>query len=201
MDLKIIKKIELVTGPTAAKYSSRYGAHIWTRSLLIAAGIAAVSLILIYQPAKIEGNSMTPLLSDGEAIVINRLVYHFERIHRGDVVVFPYPIDARQSFIKRIVGLPDETIQIRRGLLYVNGNRVREPYVLSQYADLSDFGPMQVPSDSYFVLGDHRNNSNDSRIFGAVARRLIYGRADFAYWPKNHFGLLSTMGTTEAKAK
>ena len=81
----------------------------------------------------------------------------------------------------RPVGLPGETVQIRQGLVYINGRWIPEPYVLSQYADLSDFGPIQVPSDTYFVLGDHRNSSNDSRVFGTVARRLMDGRAVFAY--------------------
>jgi signal peptidase I len=174
---------------------------VWMRGLLIASGIAVASLVLIYQPVKIEGNSMTPLLSNHEAIVINRLVYHFEPIRRGDVVVFRYPLDDTKSFIKRIVGLPGETVQIRQGLVYVNGSWIPEPYVPSQYEDLSDFGPIQVSSDSYFVLGDHRNSSSDSRVFGTVARRLVYGRAVFAYWPKDHFGSLSTRRTTEAKTK
>lgn len=180
--------------------SSRHKARVRTGGLLI----AAVSLVLIYQlyqPVEIVGNSMTPLLSDHEAIVINRLVYHFQPIQRGDIVVFRYPLDATQSFIKRIVGLPGETVQIRHGLVYVNGNWVPEPYVPAQYEDLSDFGPTQVPSGSYFLLGDCRRSSNDSRIFGTVARRLIEGRAAFAYWPIDHFGLLSTMGTTQAQAK
>jgi signal peptidase I len=183
------------------KYSSRHKARVWTGGLLVVAGIAAVSFVLTYQPVKIVGNSMTPLLSDREAIVINRLVYHFEPIHRGDVVVFHYPLDPTQSYIKRIVGLPGETVQIQQGLVYVNGNSVPEPYVPSQYEDLGDFGPIQVPSGSFFVLGDRRNSSNDSRVFGTVARRLIEGRAAFAYWPIEHFGLLSTLGTTQAKSK
>jgi signal peptidase I len=182
------------------KCSNWHKARVWLVSLLIA-GIAAVSLGLVYRPVKIEGNSMTPLISDHEAIVINRLVYHLEPIHRGDVVVFRYPLDATQSFIKRIVGLSGETVQIRQGLVYVNGNWVPEPYVASQYEDLSDFGPIQVPSGSYFVLGDRRRSSNDSRTFGTVAKQFIEGRATFAYWPVDHFGSLSTMGTTEAKAK
>jgi signal peptidase I len=167
-------------------------------------GIAAVSFFFIYQPyqpLRIEGNSMTPLLSDHDAIVINRLVYHFEPVHRGDVVVFRYPLDATESFIKRIVGLPGETVQIRQGLVYVNANWLSEPYVASQCEDLSDFGPIQVPRGSYFVLGDCRSSSNDSRVFGAVARRLIEGRAAFAYWPVDHVGLLSSIRRTEAKTK
>lgn len=169
------------------------------RRLPIASGIAVASLALIYEPVKIEGNSMTPMLSNHEAIIINTLVYHFEPIRRGDVVVFRYPLDATKSYIKRIVGLPGETVQIRQGLVYVNGSWIPEPYVLSQYEDLSDFGPIQVSSDSYFVLGDHRNRSNDSRVFGPVASQLIYGRAVFAYWPMNHFGLLSATASSEAR--
>lgn len=175
-------------------------ARVWIGSLLIA-GIAAVSLVLTYQPVTIQGNSMTPLLTNNDVIVINRLVYHFEPIQRGDVVVFRYPLDARKSFIKRIVGLPGETVQIRQGLVYVNGHWVVEPYIRSQYEDLRDFGPIQVPSGSYFVLGDCRSSSNDSRVFGTVAGQLIEGRAAFAYWPIDHFGSLSTIGTIEAKAK
>ena len=171
------------------------------RGLLLASSIAVASLALVYQPIKIKGNSMTPLLSNDEAIIINRRVYDFEPVRRGDVVVFRYPLDATKSYIKRIVGLPGETVQIRQGLVYINGSWIPEPYVPSQYEDLSDFGPIQVPSDSYFVLGDHRNSSNDSRVFGTVPRRLIYGRAVFAYWPKDHVGSLSTRATTEAKNK
>jgi signal peptidase I len=180
---------------------SRRKARLWLGRFLVG-GIAVVSLFLIYhlyQPLKIEGNSMTPLLSDHDAIVINRLVYHFEPVHRGDVVVFRYPLDTTESFIKRIVGLPGETVQIRQGLVYVNGNWLSEPYVPSQCEDLNDFGPIQVPSRSYFVLGDCRSRSNDSRAFGTVARRLIEGRAAFAYWPIDHVGLLSSIRTTELR--
>jgi len=180
------------------KFSFWRKVPVWMRCLPIASGIAVATLALIYQPVKIEGNSMTPLLSNHEAIIINRLGDHFEPIRRGDVVVFRYPLDATKSYIKRIVGLPGEIVQIRQGLVYINGSWIPEPYVLSQYQDLNDFGPIQVPSDSYFVLGDHRNSSNDSRVFGAV---VVYGRAVFAYWPKDHFGPLSTRRTTEAKTK
>jgi signal peptidase I len=129
------------------------------------------------------------------------LVYHFGRIRRGDVVVFWYPLDRTKSFIKRIVALPNETVEIRHGMVYVNGDPLPEPYVPSEYEDQSDFGPMRVFSDSYFVMGDHRSSSSDSRVFGPVASRFIYGRASFAYWPMDHFGLLSATGATEAKMK
>jgi signal peptidase I len=179
-------------------HSLLHGVFVWT--LLIAGGVTLI-MIFIYQPARIEGNSMAPLLCDHEAIFIDRIVYHLDPIQRGDVVVFDYPLDRTKSFIKRIVALPGETVEIRQGLVYVNGNWLPEPYVPSQLCDLSDFGPLKVPSDSYFVMGDHRNRSNDSRVFGTVARRLIHGRAVFAYWPVNHFGSLSETASTEAKTK
>jgi len=97
--------------------------------------------------------------------------------------------------------LPGETVEIRRGMVYVNGDPLPEPYVPSQYEDVMDFGPMRMPRDSYFVMGDHRISSNDSRVFGPVASRFISGRAVFAYWPIDRFGSLAATGTTEAKTK
>jgi signal peptidase I len=172
--------------------------RVWTLDLLIAIGLALVIIVFLYQPVKVEGTSMAPLLSDQERIFINKFVYRFEDIHRGDVVVFWYPLDRSKSFIKRVIGLPGETVDIRHGLLYVNGQLIPEPYVPPQYTDVTDFGPVKVPKDSYFVMGDHRISSNDSRVFGPVASQFIYGRAVFAYWPVDHFGSLST---TEADDK
>jgi len=176
---------------SAPLHSLRNEIRIWTRDLLIAIGLALVIIVFLYQPVKVEGTSMAPLLSDQERIFINKFVYRFEPIQRGDVVVFWYPLDHSKSFIKRVVGLPGETVQIRQGAVYVDGKIVPEPYVPPQYEDPSDFGPKLVPPDSYFVMGDHRISSNDSRVFGAVASRYIYGRAVFAYWPVDHFGSLS----------
>jgi len=174
-------------------HSLRNEIRVWTRDLLIAIGLALVIIVFLYQPVKVEGTSMAPLLSDQERIFINKFVYRFEPIQRGDVVVFWYPLDHSKSFIKRVVGLPGESVEIRQGAVYVDGKVVREPYVPPQYEDLSDFGPVRVPPDNYFVMGDHRISSNDSRVFGPVASRFIYGRAVFAYWPVDHFGSLSTM--------
>ena len=182
-------------------HSLRNEVRVWTRDLLIAIGLALVIIVFLYQPVKVEGTSMAPLLSDQERIFINKFVYRFEPIERGDVVVFWYPLDRTKSFIKRVVGLPGEVVEIRQGIVYVDGIALAEPYVPPQYEDLSDFGPIRVARDSYFVMGDHRISSNDSRVFGAVASRFIYGRAVFAYWPVDHFGSLSMTSTTEAKTK
>jgi signal peptidase I len=178
--------------------SLRHEIRVWTRDLLIAIGLALVIIVFLYQPVKVEGTSMAPLLSDQERIFINKFVYRFEAIHRGDVVVFWYPLDRSKSFIKRVIALPDETVTIRQGVVTVNGTVVPEPYVPPQYEDVSDYGPTRVPADSYFVMGDHRISSNDSRVFGPVPSQFIYGRAVFAYWPVDHFGSLAM---TEAESK
>ena len=177
----------------------RHEIRVWTRDLLIAVGLALVIIIFLYQPVKVEGTSMAPLLSDQERIFINKFVYRFEPITRGDVVVFWYPLDKTKSFIKRVIALPGESVEIRQGLVYVDGQQIKEPYVPPQYEDLSDYGPVRVPSNMYFVMGDHRISSNDSRVFGPVPSRFIYGRAVFAYWPVDHFGSLSA--TAEAQEK
>src|SRR5579872_1956687 len=169
----------------------------WGRDLVIALSLAVVIIIFFYQPVKVEGTSMAPLLSDQERIFINKFVYRFEPIERGDVVVFWYPLDRTKSFIKRVIGLPGEVVEIRQGIVYVDGAPLAEPYVPPQYEDLSDFAPQRVPRESYFVMGDHRISSNDSRVFGPVASRFIYSRAVFAYWPVDHFGSLAPLATTE----
>ena len=177
----------------------RHEIRVWTRDLLIAVGLALVIIIFLYQPVKVEGTSMAPLLSDQERIFINKFVYRFEPIDRGDVVVFWYPLDKTKSFIKRVIALPGESVEIRQGMVYVDSQQIKEPYVPPQYEDLSDYGPVRVPPNMYFVMGDHRISSNDSRVFGPVPSRFIYGRAVFAYWPVDHFGSLSA--TAEAQEK
>ena len=189
------------SSPNHPHHSLRNEIRIWTRDLLIAIGLALVIIVFLYQPVKVEGTSMAPLLSDQERIFINKFVYRFEPIERGDVVVFWYPLDRSKSFIKRVVGLPGEMVEIRKGIVYVNGVALPEPYVPPQYEDLSDFAPTKVPDHSYFVMGDHRISSNDSRVFGSVASRYIYGRAVFAYWPVDHFGSLSTTEASSTDSK
>src|SRR5919108_5633130 len=141
--------------PDAASAASnlRKEIRVWTRDLLIAIGLALVIIVFFYQPVKVEGTSMAPLLSDQERIFINKFVYHFEPIERGDVVVFWYPLDRTKSFIKRVVGLPGEVVEIRQGIVYVDGKVISEPYVPPQYEDTSDFPATRVPKDSFFVLG------------------------------------------------
>jgi signal peptidase I len=176
------------SSPNHSHHSLRNEIRIWTRDLLIAIGLALVIIVFLYQPVKVEGTSMAPLLSDQERIFINKFVYHFEPVSRGDVVVFWYPLDRSKSFIKRVVGLPEDTVEIRDGQVYLNNQLLTEPYIPPESDDFGTYPPTQIPKGEYFVMGDHRTSSNDSRIFGPVPRKFIYGKAVFAYWPVDHFG-------------
>lgn len=160
----------------------------WFRDILFAFATAIFIVIFVIQPVKVEGTSMQPRLVDQERIFVNRFIYRFTDIHRGDVVVFWYPRDKSKSFIKRVLAIPGDDIEIRYGAVYVNGSRVQEPYLKPEYRDHESFRKMVVPADHYFVLGDHRNSSNDSRNWGFVPRELIYGKAIFSYWPMSRVG-------------
>jgi signal peptidase I len=129
-------------------------------------------------------------LEDQERIFINKLVYRWENIGRGDIIVFRYPRDPRKSFIKRVIGLPGDRVRIAYGRLYLNGKLMDEPYVPVQFEDTRSYPETLVPADTYFVLGDHRSMSNDSRDFGPVLRSYIYGKAVFGYWPVEKLGVL-----------
>src|SRR3972149_10099576 len=133
----------------------------WLRDLFIAIALALVIIAFVYQPVKVEGTSMAPLLTDQERIFINKFVYEFEPIERGDVVVFRYPRDPRKSFIKRVVGLPGEMVEIRRGVVYVHGGGLREDYLGSTGQDSGSARTTVAPPGPYFVLGDHRRHPND----------------------------------------
>ena len=190
---------ELITSPgeppAAERNTSRSPTwnveiHRWFRDLLISLGIAGVVILFLYQPVKVEGTSMMPRLEDQERIFINKFIYRFEPIERGDVVVFRFPRMPARSYIKRVVGLPGETVRVVAGQVFVNGRRLTESYVLAHYRDQQSHGPVVVPPGEFYVLGDHRNSSNDSRMWGTVPRSYVYGKAVLAYWPLQRFGLL-----------
>jgi len=158
------------------------------RDLMISLAISAFIIIFLYQPVKVEGTSMMPSLEDQERIFVNKFVYRLEPIERGDVVVFRYPRDPSKSYIKRVVGTAGDHIRIDGGQVYVNGEPLDEEYVPSEYADSRSYPEIIVPPNSYFVLGDHRSMSQDSRDFGPVIQSLIYGKAVFGYWPMDKLG-------------
>lgn len=162
----------------------------WLKDILLAVVIAFLMVVFLYQPVKVEGTSMQPELLDQERIFVNKFVYHFEEIHRGDIVVFWYPKDPTKSFIKRVLGVPGDVVSIREGEVYINGRPVEERYVPQGYQDVDSYPPVRVREGHYYVLGDHRNASNDSRSWGLVPRKYIYGKAVFRYWPVEKAGFL-----------
>ena len=162
----------------------------WLRDVLISLAVSAFFIIFLYQPVKVEGTSMMPTLQDQERVFINKFVYKLEPISRGDVIVFRYPRDPAKSYIKRVVALAGDRVGIEDGVVFVNGHRLSEPYVPEQYEDVRSYPESVVPPHCYFVLGDHRNLSNDSRDFGPVDEDFIYGKAVFGYWPFARVGTL-----------
>jgi signal peptidase I len=163
---------------------------VWARDLLISLAISGFIIIFLYQPVKVEGTSMMPGLDDQERIFINKFVYRLEPIERGDIVVFRYPRDPSKSYIKRVIAVAGDRVRIEDGEVYLNGKPLPEPYVPSRYADERSYSEMRVPPGAYFLLGDHRTMSDDSRDFGPVDRRYIYGKAVFGYWPVDKLGTL-----------
>ena len=176
-----------VSGPRS---SSSSGALSLLRDVAISIVLAIVLIVFIYQPVKVEGTSMMPGLTDQERIFINKYEYKFGvgAITRGDLVVFHFPLDPSQSYIKRVIGEPGDYVEIIDGKVIVNGKGLDEPYVPEDYRDHLSTPKQVVPMDHYFVLGDHRSSSNDSRVWGFVDRKDIYGKAVFVYWPPDKIG-------------
>lgn len=162
----------------------------WVRDLLVSVIVAVFIIVFLYQPVRVEGTSMLPRLEDQDRLFINKLAYRVGEIHRGDVVVFQYPLDRQKSYIKRVIALPGDDLRIDHGQVFVNGKRISEPYVPPRYADDRSLPDGTVPPNSYFVMGDHRSISSDSREFGPVDRALIYGKAAFVYWPFDQVGVV-----------
>ena len=181
--------------PKALTLSNVWSALSWVRDLAFSVLIAVVLIVFIYQPVKVEGTSMMPTLTDQERIFINKFTYRFGlgAIERGDTVVFWYPQDPSKSYIKRVIGIPGDRVRIEDGQVFVNGEALVENYVPPDNRDPSSWregAEQTVPESRYFVLGDHRNSSSDSRSWGYVPRENIYGKAVFIYWPLNQMGRL-----------
>ena len=184
--------------------------HVWgeakalVRDVLFAALTAVLLVVFVIQPVKVEGTSMLPRLHDGERIFVNKFVYAGNDfptsrfsigrpIQRGDVVVFWYPRDPDKSFIKRVIGLPGEVVRIDTdGKVFINGQLLDEPYLSAEFSSAPQRSLVKtVKAHRYFVMGDNRDHSNDSRHWGQVPEKYIYGQAWFRYWP------LSGLGTVE----
>ena len=179
---------------TAASEPTRVRVWRAVRELLHDLSVAVLFcfflITFVAQAFRVQGTSMEPLLRDGDRIVVNKFVYRFQPIERGDVVVFWYPQDPSVSFIKRIVGVPGDLIEIRSGRVFVNDEPVPESYLHEDFRGQSSHYPDRVHKGHYFVLGDHRRSSNDSRTWGEVPQKYIYGQAIFRFWPFSQLGTI-----------
>jgi signal peptidase I len=176
--------------PSAEPEPAAVSLHSWVRDLIISVAISAFIIVFLYQPVRVEGTSMLPMLEDQDRLFINKMAYRVGDIHQGDVVVFQYPRDHTKSYIKRVIALPGDVLRIDHGRVYVNGKRLPEPYVPERYTDDRSEPEMVLPQHRYFLMGDHRSISSDSRDFGPVDRDLIYGKAAFVYWPFEQVGVV-----------
>lgn len=175
------------------------GGSIWVearslvRDIIFAGLIALLVLVFVVRPVKVEGTSMEPRLETEERIFVNEFIYNFSPIQRGDIVVFWYPDDPSKSFIKRVIGLPGETISIdQQGRVHIDTQIVDEPYLSADRNRMPrPMAETRVKAHYYFVMGDNRDASNDSRSWGLVPERYIYGKAMFRYWPLPRMGTLS----------
>ncbi len=163
---------------------------LWVRDLVVATAASVLIITFLYQPVRVEGTSMLPRLEDRDRLFVNKFVYHFTSIERGDVVVFRYPRDPATSYIKRVIALPGDRLRVIRGTVLVNGVAINENYVPEEFRDSDSYAEIVVPDNCFFMMGDHRSISYDSRKFGPVERSLIYGKAVFVYWPARDAGVV-----------
>lgn len=176
---------------------------LWSESLRLLRDVFLIIVVFILfgvfavQPVVVEGTSMLPQLHDGERLLVNKLVYYkiqsvsWGHIERGDIVVFWYPDDPDKSYVKRVIGLPGEMVEIRTGKVFVDGKQLTEPYLDAEHnQSLPSQPPKKVDPHHYFVMGDNRDNSSDSRYWGLVPEKYIYGKAFFRYWKPSNIGFL-----------
>jgi signal peptidase I len=146
---------------------------------------------------RVDGISMEPTLKDGEFVLINKLAYKWGEPGLGDVIVFHFPRDPEQEYIKRVIGLPGNTVNITNGKVYINGDVLEEPYINAKPDYQSQW---QVPEEHLFVLGDNRNNSSDSHRWGPVPMEYVVGKAVFIYWPPQEWGMINHSAISLAEA-
>lgn len=167
------------------------------RDIFLIIAIFVLAAVFVVQPVVVEGTSMVPMLHDGERLLVNKLIYYkfkdytWGHIERGDIVVFWFPNNPNKSYVKRVIGLPGETVEVVNGKVIIDGQELDESYIQADHNQtLASFPPRRVEPHYYFVMGDNRDNSSDSRYWGLVPEKYVYGKAFFRYWKLNSVGFL-----------
>lgn len=167
------------------------GTITWLKTMASAAVYATLIMTFVGQVARVEGYSMAPTLDDQDRLIVNKLAYRLGDPRIGDIVMLYYPVDPEQSFVKRVIGGPGDTIRIVNGRIYRNGALMDDSFVSADFRGHDDWGPEQIPQGYYVVLGDHRNNSSDSRRWGYVPKKYITGKVQLRWWPISRARLFS----------
>ena len=167
------------------------------RDVLLVLSIFMLLLVFVVQPVVVEGTSMLPTLHQNERLIVNKMIYYkiksfsWGHIERGDVVVFWYPKDPDKSYVKRVIGLPGDTVEIRNGVVYVNSEVMYENYLDSSFNQSNaNHESVKVEEHYFFVMGDNRDNSSDSRVWGLVPEKYVYGKVFFRYWTPSTIGFI-----------
>ena len=179
--------VEVTAAPTSVRRSTwavvREELIAWVRTLASAAVYATLIVTFVFQVARVEGLSMAPTLQDQDRLIVNKLLYRISQPRRGDIVMLYYPINPDKSFVKRVIAEEGDTVRISDGRVYVNDIPLDDDYVPSEYRSHDDWGPQVISEGYYFVMGDHRNNSSDSRHWGLVPKKYIIGKVLVRWWP------------------
>lgn len=183
--------MEQIKDITYKEQTGKRKSALWEllQSVIIAILLATVIRLLIMSPFFIPSPSMVPALQVGDRIIVSKVAYYFHEPQHGDIVVFKYPLNPKKDYVKRLIAVEGDVVELKDSNLYINGAEVPENYLPSNLR-FSDFGPLQVPPGKYFMLGDNRNNSADSRFWGFLPHNMIIGKTVFIYWPLNRIGLI-----------
>ena len=158
----------------------------WFKTLFSAAVYATLIVTFGFQVARVEGQSMAPTLADQDRLIVNKLAYRIGTPQVGDIVMLYYPLNPDKSFVKRVIAEEGDQIRIVEGRVYRNDVPINDDYVPTEFRSHDDYGPQVVPQGYYFVMGDHRNNSSDSRHWGFVPKKYIIGKVQLRWWPIPH---------------
>jgi signal peptidase I len=171
--------------PAASLPFSRIGEELvaWFKTLVSAAVYATLIVTFGFQVARVEGQSMAPTLEDQDRLIVNKLAYRLHDPQVGDIVMLYYPVDPDKSFVKRVVAEPGDTIRSVDGRVYRNDVPLPDDFIPEEFRSHDTWGPQVLPDGYYFVMGDHRNNSSDSRTWSYVPKRYIVGKVQLRWWP------------------
>ena len=158
----------------------------WVKTLMSAGVYAVLIVTFLFQVARVEGQSMAPTLEDQDRLIVNKAIYRIFEPRRGDIVMLYYPLKPEKSFVKRVIAEEGDQVRIVDGRVYRNDVLVDDSFVPGEYRSHDDWGPQLIPEGYYFVMGDHRNNSSDSRHWGFVPKKYIIGKVQLRWWPMAH---------------